>query len=207
VELEWTGGDTDPGDILTYDVYLGTTTPPPLVSQHQAATTYDAVGLEANATYYWRVVAWDEEGLSSVGPQWVFHTYAPGDVDLDADVDYDDYVLFLAAFGHSRVQPDYHPVADLDRDGLVSLVDYQLWRQAYGVYVGDPDAPLPTRPGDMNFDGRVNFGDINPFVLALSDPGGYDAAYPCGNIMDADVNADGQVSFGDINPFVALLSR
>ncbi|MEW6250819.1 MAG: hypothetical protein AB1716_09235, partial [Planctomycetota bacterium] len=32
--------------------------------------------------------------------------------------------------------------------------------------------------GDLNCDGAVNFDDINPFVLALSDPAGYAVAYP-----------------------------
>jgi hypothetical protein len=60
--------------------------------------------------------------------------------------------------------------------------------------------------GDLNCDGAVNFGDINPFVLALSNPAGYAAAFPDCNIMTGDVNGDGHVNFGDINPFVALLS-
>ncbi|MEW6249900.1 MAG: hypothetical protein AB1716_04580 [Planctomycetota bacterium] len=63
------------------------------------------------------------------------------------------------------------------------------------------------RVGDLNCDGQVNFADINPFVLALSDPAGYAAAYPHCNILNGDCNADGHVDFDDINPFVALLTR
>ena len=65
-----------------------------------------------------------------------------------------------------------------------------------------------TRPGigDLNCDGAVDFADINPFVLALSDPAGYEAAYPGCELVLADTNGDGSVSFADINPFVALLS-
>jgi len=33
--------------------------------------------------------------------------------------------------------------------------------------------------GDLNCDGTINFGDINPFVQTLADPDGYVAAYPC----------------------------
>jgi hypothetical protein len=61
--------------------------------------------------------------------------------------------------------------------------------------------------GDLNCDGVVNFDDINPFVLALTDPAGYAATYPSCNILLADVNADGVVDFDDINPFVALLTQ
>ncbi|MEW6249267.1 MAG: M20/M25/M40 family metallo-hydrolase [Planctomycetota bacterium] len=60
--------------------------------------------------------------------------------------------------------------------------------------------------GDLNCDGVVNFDDINPFVLGLSDPAGYQVAYPNCNIMNGDVNGDGVFNFDDINPFVALLS-
>ncbi|MEW6249122.1 MAG: hypothetical protein AB1716_00620 [Planctomycetota bacterium] len=58
------------------------------------------------------------------------------------------------------------------------------------------------RPCDINCDGTSNFADINPFVLALSDPAGYWAAYPDCNIYNADINGDGLVDFDDINAFV-----
>ncbi|MEW6250696.1 MAG: S8 family serine peptidase [Planctomycetota bacterium] len=61
--------------------------------------------------------------------------------------------------------------------------------------------------GDMNCDGVVNFDDINPFVLALTDPAGYAVAYPNCNIMNGDINGDGVVNFDDINPFVAILTN
>lgn len=60
--------------------------------------------------------------------------------------------------------------------------------------------------GDLNCDGQVNFGDINPFVLALTNPEGYAEAYPDCDRMLADCNGDGVVGFGDINPFVVLLA-
>lgn len=52
----------------------------------------------------------------------------------------------------------------------------------------------------------VSFADIAPFVLALSDPAGYHAAYPTCSYLLADTNTDGVVDFADIDPFVALLS-
>ncbi len=65
---------------------------------------------------------------------------------------------------------------------------------------------LPDR-GDLNCDGQVDFGDINPTILALTDAAGYHAAFPDCNISNADVNLDGQVSLADINPFVQLLTE
>jgi hypothetical protein len=62
------------------------------------------------------------------------------------------------------------------------------------------------KPGDLNCDGQVTFGDINPFVMALADPAGYARTYPDCIIYNGDVNLDGHVDFADINPFVALLT-
>jgi subtilisin family serine protease len=59
--------------------------------------------------------------------------------------------------------------------------------------------------GDLDCDGDVDFDDINPFVLALTDPVAYQAAYPNCNYLNADCDQDGDVDFDDINSFVALL--
>ncbi len=63
--------------------------------------------------------------------------------------------------------------------------------------------------GDMNNDGSVDFGDINPFVLALNNPAGFGDVHPGldgSMVYHADVNRDGYFDFGDINCFVALLA-
>jgi len=73
-DLSWTGGDPDAGDIVTYNVYFGTTNPPPKVSTNQSATTYDPGTLNSLTTYYWKIKAWDNHGVSKVGPVWTFTT-------------------------------------------------------------------------------------------------------------------------------------
>lgn len=65
--------------------------------------------------------------------------------------------------------------------------------------------PAGELKGDLNCDGAVDFLDINPFVLLLTDPGGWAAAYPGCPSGDGDISGDGRVDFLDINPFVALL--
>jgi predicted outer membrane repeat protein len=60
--------------------------------------------------------------------------------------------------------------------------------------------------GDLNCDGAVDFGDINPYVLALTDPAAYGTTFPACDVLNADINVDGTVDFRDINPFVALLT-
>ena len=62
----------------------------------------------------------------------------------------------------------------------------------------------------MNRDATVDFADINPFVLLLSDAAGYEAAFPDCSIVLSDINGDatyGEGSFGDINPFVELMTH
>ena len=64
--------------------------------------------------------------------------------------------------------------------------------------------------GDLNCDGLVDFGDINPFVLYLSNESAWQATYPTCPAVNGDIDADGtygQWSFGDINPFVALMTQ
>jgi hypothetical protein len=71
--------------------------------------------------------------------------------------------------------------------------------------VGGYGADKIWQRGDMNCDGSINFGDINPFVLYLSNFAGWQTAYGC-DPLNGDINGDGTYpSFGDINPFVALL--
>uniref|UniRef100_A0A7V2ZI98 T9SS type A sorting domain-containing protein n=1 Tax=Ignavibacterium album TaxID=591197 RepID=A0A7V2ZI98_9BACT len=71
--LSWTCTDPD-GDPLTYDVYFGTNNNPPLVSQDRQITNYSVNNLSAGATYYWRVVAKDNQGTSRSGNVWSFTT-------------------------------------------------------------------------------------------------------------------------------------
>ena len=61
-------------------------------------------------------------------------------------------------------------------------------------------------PGDLNCDGLVNAFDIDPFVLALSDPAGYASQYPDCNRLLADIDGSGDVNSFDIDPFVELLT-
>ncbi len=61
--------------------------------------------------------------------------------------------------------------------------------------------------GDMNGDGRVNAQDIDPFLDAVCDGGGYWALHGWEAWSRADVNWDGVVNAQDIDGFVELLFR
>ncbi|MGD8452007.1 MAG: hypothetical protein PVJ57_09340 [Phycisphaerae bacterium] len=89
-----------------------------------------------------------------------------------------------------------------DASEMVACAWYTAWIDA-----GAPmPLPAPFTRGDVNCDGVVNNFDIPPFVMALTDPDGYQAAYPaCGHML-ADVDADGLVTNFDVAPFLALLT-
>ncbi len=67
----------------------------------------------------------------------------------------------------------------------------------------EPVAPI----ADVNCDGSVNGFDVDPFVLAISDPERFAEAYPACDIEAADTNQDGSIDGHDIERFVTRLTR
>ncbi|MDY6972118.1 MAG: DNRLRE domain-containing protein [Thermodesulfobacteriota bacterium] len=76
--LSWGGGDPDPNDTVTYDVYFGTTGALAFVSDGQTANTYDPGILAFSGAYEWMVVAQDNYGEETAGPIWSFTTTESG---------------------------------------------------------------------------------------------------------------------------------
>ncbi|MGF3554164.1 MAG: C25 family cysteine peptidase [Thermoplasmatota archaeon] len=82
-DISWTGGDPN-GDTVNYDIYFGTSSPPPLIYQNYEYTTYDPGTMQYNTTYYWKIKAIDVHGFETIGPEWYFITedepsnYPPG---------------------------------------------------------------------------------------------------------------------------------
>jgi PKD repeat protein len=73
IVISWTGGDPD-GDPVTYDVYFGTISPPPKIISNQSETFYHPGTLGYNTTYYWKIIAWDNNGNHANGLVWHFRT-------------------------------------------------------------------------------------------------------------------------------------
>jgi len=79
VNLSWFGGDPD-GDAVSYDVYFGTDPNPPLADIELDTTTYNPGPLSGGTTYYWKIVSWDEHGVSAQGSVWDFNTGSEGNL-------------------------------------------------------------------------------------------------------------------------------
>jgi len=90
-----------------------------------------------------------------------------------------------------------------DSDGEVYVL-----ANGTGVPFGTTGVVLRIRSGvgDMNCDGVVNNADIPAFVLAISDPVAYAAAFPDCRREFADVDGDGFVNNADIPAFIDLLT-
>ncbi len=64
ISLSWTGSDAD-NDIATYDVYLGTSNTPAILSSNVTASPLANVTVSANTTYFWKVITKDSKGNTS----------------------------------------------------------------------------------------------------------------------------------------------
>ncbi len=71
-DLQWSCSDID-NDVLSYDIYFGTTTTPTLVQSAHDTTTYN-VTLTGSTTYYWKIDAIDSHNNKTLGTVWSFET-------------------------------------------------------------------------------------------------------------------------------------
>lgn len=136
------------------------------------------------------------------------------DVDRDGDMD-----LAEIQFSTGRVNIYLNTAGQLSQTPSWSYDDASVGSAiAFGDINGDtwPDlvvgingdisvrvfyARIPVIPGDMNCDGQVNLGDIEPMVLALLDPKGYAATFPYCGSSRGDLNFDTVLDGSDLQAF------
>jgi len=61
--------------------------------------------------------------------------------------------------------------------------------------------------GDMNGDGDLDFDDVEPFVLGLNNPDGYEAIYGVPPAVRGDMDQNGAFDFDDIGLFTTTLTN
>jgi hypothetical protein len=107
----------------SYDVYLGTSFPPPLVAT-TTGTNYTLGSLSSAATYYWKVVTKNAFG-STPSPTWSFSTSAKGQLtcDLNSDGVVNALDVQIAVDQVTGIVPC--ATADLNQDGVCTVVDLQ----------------------------------------------------------------------------------
>jgi hypothetical protein len=211
-DLSWTGGDPNPGDTVTYDVYFGTSPSPPKVVSNQSQNTYDPGTMDYLTTHYWKIVAWDDQGAHTGGPIWDFTTeyqpnqppYEPGDPDpengaigisIDADLswtggdpDPEDTVTYDIYLGTITPPPllVYNHSETYYDPGTMEYETKYYWQI---VAWDDRGASTPGPIWNFTTEEEINYPPHVP-----SDPD------PPHHATDIDVNADLSWTGGDPNP-------
>jgi len=72
--ISWSCSDPDSGDILSYDVYFGVNSSPPLVSSNQSQMSHDPGELYYATEYFWKIIAKDEHNDTTASTIWSFTT-------------------------------------------------------------------------------------------------------------------------------------
>jgi hypothetical protein len=132
-DLWWIGGDPDPDDTVTYDVYFGTTSDPLLVSSNQSASTYDVGLLDYDTIYYWRIVSWDNHNASTEGIVWHFTTQHQEEekimVNITRPLSNSFYLRNFRLFRLPRTTVVYGPIiiaAKVTADAKVDRVEFYI---------------------------------------------------------------------------------
>jgi len=122
-DISWACSDPD-GNPLTYDVYFeaGDSDPDVLVSDDQSDTTFDPGTLEYSTHYYWKIIAEDDEGLTTPGPVWDFTTESAAQPNIPPSVS----IIYPEDGG--IVSPGTVVVTGSasDSDGTVTLVEVMI---------------------------------------------------------------------------------
>ena len=72
--LKWNAADVDAADVLTYDIYFGTTANPTTkIKENSTSKSFD-VTLSPTKEYFWKIVVKDNKGGETTGQIWKFKT-------------------------------------------------------------------------------------------------------------------------------------
>jgi len=195
----WVTDSRAGGSAGAYDVDGGKTT--------LTSPAYDLSGAQDARIGYWRWYSNHAGGaphadvfevfITNNGTNWVnVETVGPSGAETEGGWYYHEFLVsdFVAPTANVRLR---FVASDYGSGSLVEAAVDDL------TVVAVLDCPYAL--GDLNCDTQVDGFDIQPFVLALTDPDGYASQYPDCDRTLADCNEDGTIDGFDIQPFVNLL--
>jgi hypothetical protein len=145
-DLSWKGGDPD-GDPITYDIYFSTTIPTSKQVSNQSGTSFDPGTMDYDETYYWNIVAWDNNDASTYGPTWSFTTKKQsdnysGDMDGNGLLNAADCRYLARHIVGDPLYSELHSYGDVDSSSSVNAADCRyLARHIVGDPAYDPLYP------------------------------------------------------------------
>jgi len=163
-QLLWVGGDPD-GDPVTYAVYLEAddSSPDALVCPVANTATCAPGALSSDKTYYWQVIASDNQGHTTTGPVWRFTTRAAPEPPVTVDV-----VLIIDSSGSMldndpaglRKEAAKVFVDTMVNNDMVSIVDFDGGtRVAYPLQaVTDDRSAVKAAINTIDSSGSTNIG-------------------------------------------------
>ncbi len=124
----------------------------------------------------------------------VLDIYKDGSFPLDQTYDY--YYIQIALYTYSEPHEYFWLWGGKPADQVAVAIDNVSFQVPVAA------AHLP---GDFDGSGTVDTQDINPFILALTNPGQYQTQYGVDPVV-YDTNNDAVINTEDINPFIIILT-
>jgi hypothetical protein len=109
-----------------------------------------------------------------------------------------EFLFFSVDNGDGQMRDPFdgvNPFTGVDDDLSAAFVSPAIWEIDFRI----------TAAGDLNHDRLINFGDLTPFVLVLTDLRAYLSMYCLFDCtIQCDISGDGLCNFGDLTPFANL---
>ncbi len=128
IVLSWSCSDPE-GDPLEYDLFFGTNSTPPLVISNTIDTTVTLQGINFGQTYFWKVIARDEDGETSVSSVQRLTTSIPVESSFElanTGLSIDMILIEPGSFEMGTAYGDQHLQTDEYPRHMVEI-DYRFW--------------------------------------------------------------------------------
>ena len=161
------------GNSIVYDVYFGTSNNPELVSSDQSDTTYNPDLLLPRQTYYWKIIAKDDESNTYPSPIWSFTTTHEQTFELgNSGVNIE--MVWIKPGSYIMGRPGTQGAGTDESPSHLVTFTYGYWIGKYEITQAQWEAikgnwnfafdGYPNRPAE-----NVSFNDVQSFLTILNN--------------------------------------